>query len=87
MAPSYGEKSEFQVAENELRVNLAPAGAYVFEIDTPNIQKQSKGKAYRQKVADKKKQSTLNKDGKITTNKKLVVILFKFKKLIKKLAK
>ena len=55
MAPSYGEKSEFQVAENELRVNLAPAGAYVFEIDTPNIQKQSKGKAYRQKVADKKK--------------------------------
>ncbi|MBR6127096.1 alpha amylase C-terminal domain-containing protein, partial [bacterium] len=38
MVPEYGDKSEFQVAANELKVNLAPADAYVFEIDTPNIE-------------------------------------------------
>ena len=50
MAPIYGEESEFQVASNELRVDLAPADAYVFEIDTPNIIQDTKGKAFRQKV-------------------------------------
>ena len=50
MVPEYGETSEFQVAENELRVNLAPCDAYVFEIDTPNIEKDRKGHAFRQKV-------------------------------------
>jgi len=50
MVPDYGEKSEFQVCENELKVNLAPADAYVFEIDTPNIEEDRKGHAYRQKV-------------------------------------
>ena len=50
MVPEYGEKSEFQVMNNELRVNLAPADAYVFEIDTPNIEKDRKGHAFRQKV-------------------------------------
>lgn len=50
MIPEYGETSEFQVAENELRVNLAPADAYVFEIDTPNIEKDRKGHVYKQKV-------------------------------------
>ena len=50
MVPDYGEKSEFQVFENELKVNLAPADAYVFEIDTPNIEQDRKGHAYRQKV-------------------------------------
>ena len=50
MVPEYGETSEFQVDENELRVNLAPADAYVFEIDTPNIEQDCKGQAYRQKV-------------------------------------
>ena len=50
LAPSYGEKSLFQVAPNEIRVDLAPAGAYVFEIDTPNIEKSRKGHAYKQKV-------------------------------------
>ncbi len=48
----YGETSEFQVAENELRVNLAPADAYVFEIDTPNLENDRKGHAYKQKVSD-----------------------------------
>lgn len=50
MVPSYGETSEFQVEENELKVNLAPSDAYVFEIDTPNIEKDRKGHAFRQKV-------------------------------------
>ena len=51
MAPTYGEeRSEFQIAEGEMRVDLAPASAFVFEIDTPNIIQDSKGKAFRQKV-------------------------------------
>lgn len=52
MVPEYGDTSEFQVSENELRVNLAPADAYVFEIDTPNIEKDRKGHVYKQKVQD-----------------------------------
>ena len=50
MAPEYGEKSEFQVSEGELRVNLASANAYVFEIDTPNIEEDRKGHVFKQKV-------------------------------------
>ncbi len=50
MVPEYGDTSEFQVAENELKVNLAPADAYVFEIDTPNLEQDRKGHAFRQKV-------------------------------------
>ena len=50
MVPEYGEKSEFQTANGELKVNLAPADAYVFEIDTPNIEEDRKGHAFRQKV-------------------------------------
>jgi len=49
MAPKYGEPSEFQVAEGEIRVDLAPSGAYVFEVDTPNIQQDRKGNVYKQK--------------------------------------
>lgn len=53
LAPVYGEeKSEFQVANGELRVDLAPAGAYVFEIDTPDIVQNRKGHAFKQKVND-----------------------------------
>ena len=52
MIPEYGEKSEFQVAENELRVNLAPADAYVFEIDTPSLEQDRKGHVFKQKVSD-----------------------------------
>lgn len=52
MVPEYGDTSEFQVSENELRVNLAPADAYVFEIDTPDIENDRKGHAYKQKVHD-----------------------------------
>ena len=50
MVPEYGAKSEFQVNENTLRVNIAPSDAYVFEIDTPNIEKDCKGRVFRQKV-------------------------------------
>jgi len=49
MVPAYGETSDFQVTQNELRVDLAPSDAYVFEIDTPNIQKDCKGHVFRQK--------------------------------------
>lgn len=52
MVPDYGETSEFQVAQNELRVNLAPSDAYVFEIDTPNIEEDRKGHVFKQKVND-----------------------------------
>ena len=53
MAPKYGEEtSRFQVAQGELRVDLSPAGAYVFEIDTPNIEQDCKGKVFKQKVSD-----------------------------------
>ena len=53
MAPKYGEaSSEFQVANGELRVDLAPSGAYVFEIDTPNIEQDRKGNVFKQKVND-----------------------------------
>ncbi len=50
MAPSYGDKSKFQVVKGEIRVDLAPASAYVFEINTPNIEKDCKSNVFRQKV-------------------------------------
>jgi len=50
MAPKYGEESRFQVAENEIRVDLAPSSAYIFEIDTPNIENDRKGNVFKQKV-------------------------------------
>ena len=49
LAPSYGEKSRFQVVNGEIRVDLAPASSYVFEIDTPNIEKDCQKKVYKQK--------------------------------------
>ena len=52
MIPEYGDTSEFQASKNVLRVNLAPADAYVFEIDTPNIEKDRKGHVFKQKVHD-----------------------------------
>ena len=50
MAPKYGDTSEFQVAKGEIRVDLAPAGAYVFEVDTPNIENDREGHVFKQKV-------------------------------------
>ena len=48
IAPEYGEKSVFQVQKNELSAILAPAKAYIFEIDTPNIEKSYKGEVFKQ---------------------------------------
>ena len=42
LLPSYGEKSVVQAADNELRVDLAPARILVFEVDTPFIESYSK---------------------------------------------
>lgn len=50
MAPKYGDSSEFQTAKGEIRVDLAPAGAYVFEIDTPNIEQDREGHVFKQKI-------------------------------------
>ena len=49
MAPKYGDDAIFQIVSNELRVDLPPSGAYVFEVDTPNIEKDREGFVYRQK--------------------------------------
>ena len=37
------------IQDNELKVNLSPADAYVFEIDTPFLESDRKEHAYRQK--------------------------------------
>ena len=51
MVPTYGdEKAEFQVAKGEIRVDLPPCGAYVFEVDTPNIIEDSEGRVFKQKT-------------------------------------
>ena len=53
LAPVYGEeRSEFQVADGEIRVDLAPAAAFVFEVYTPFIEEDRKGNAFKQKVND-----------------------------------
>ena len=50
MAPKYGEDAIFQVVSGELRVDLPASGAYVFEIDTPNLEKDRKGFVYKQRT-------------------------------------
>lgn len=47
-APSYGEESEIQTAENEIRAILAPAKAYVFEVDTPELEDYYQDFIYKQ---------------------------------------
>ena len=49
LLPSYGKQSKFQVEENELKVDLAPARVHVFEIDTPEIEKNT-DKVYKQNL-------------------------------------
>lgn len=39
LVDNYGQPSKFQVADNELRLDLGPSRAHVFEIDTPDIEK------------------------------------------------
>lgn len=38
LVPSYGKESIIQAADGELRVDLGPARAHVFEVDTPYIE-------------------------------------------------
>lgn len=49
LLPSYGKQSKFQVEENKLKVDLAPARIHVFEIDTPEIEKNT-DKVYKQNL-------------------------------------
>lgn len=49
LLPSYGKHSTFQVYDNELVVDLAPARIHVFEIDTPNIENYT-NKIYKQNI-------------------------------------
>ena len=39
LVDNYGQPSKFQVKQGELRVELGPSRAHVFEIDTPDIEK------------------------------------------------
>ena len=39
LVDNYGQPSKFQVKEGEVRLELGPSRAHVFEIDTPNIEK------------------------------------------------
>ena len=47
----YGEKSYFTAENGALNVNLAPARFHVFEINTPNIEKEAK-EVYRQYLGE-----------------------------------
>lgn len=47
LLPSYGHESIFQAVDGELRVDVGPARAHVFEIDTPNIENYTR-KVYKQ---------------------------------------
>lgn len=48
LLPSYGKESIFQAADGELRVDVGPSRVHIFEIDTPNIEKNT-NKVYRQR--------------------------------------
>lgn len=49
LLPSYGQHSTLQVLDGKVRVDLAPARIYVFEIDTPEIEKNTQ-KVYKQNL-------------------------------------
>jgi len=49
LLPTYGEKSQFQAADGELRVNLGASRIHVFEIETPEIE-QHTDKVYKQNL-------------------------------------
>lgn len=48
LLPSYGQESKFQVSAGEIAVDLGPGRIHVFEINTPNIERNT-NKAYKQK--------------------------------------
>ncbi len=48
LAPDYGEQSTFQAVDNEIRAILAPAKAYVFEVESPEIEEYYSNYVYKQ---------------------------------------
>lgn len=48
LVKNYGEKSFIQVDDNKVKVDLGPARAHVYMIDTPNIENDRKGHVYVQ---------------------------------------
>ena len=48
MVKNYGEKSFIQVEDNKVKVDLGPARAHVYMIDTPNIEEDRKGHVFIQ---------------------------------------
>lgn len=48
MVKNYGEKSFIQVENDKVKVDLGPARAHVYMIDTPNIENDRKGHVYVQ---------------------------------------
>ena len=48
LAPNYGEQSTFQAVDNEIRAILAPAKAYVFEVESPEIEEYYSNYVYKQ---------------------------------------
>jgi len=49
LAMNYGEESKFRVSEKTIEMDLGPARFHVFEIDTPDINKNSK-EVYKQNI-------------------------------------
>lgn len=39
IAPEYGQKSSWSVSKNAIEIDLGPARAHIFEVDTPEIEK------------------------------------------------
>ena len=53
LVPSYADKSQFQIDDNKLVVDLGASRAHIFEIDTPNIEIGAKA-VYKQNFTDTK---------------------------------
>ncbi len=49
LSPSYGEQSIYKAGQNRVVINLGPARAHIFEINTPNIESEAK-KVFKQNL-------------------------------------
>jgi len=38
IAPAYGQESKWYATKNAIEIDLGPAQAHIFEVDTPNIE-------------------------------------------------
>ena len=51
LSPKYGTGSSWQAKENEIEIDLGPAQAHIFEVDTPNLtQSVSPDKVFQQNL-------------------------------------